>query len=175
LIPPEYDGAFADDAPDPKKKPKTLKDLLDFKTPSKYSLVDQEVNLRPPPSMLQALMLPFFEIPKPKGFKGKLHEDPKLDQLKFEVKVCTALMLVFPISVFFYVRSYFEDPDDSDRDLYPTIAAVIAVHIIIFAVIIYKHGDDFKAIWNGEGDVPYDPQQRQMVAKIRAKYEQKDR
>lgn len=34
---------------------------------------------RPPPTVMQALLLPFFEIPKPKGYKGELHNDPKFD------------------------------------------------------------------------------------------------
>lgn len=34
---------------------------------------------RPPPTVMQALLLPLFEIPKPKGYVGELHNDPKFD------------------------------------------------------------------------------------------------
>ena len=46
-------------------KPLPRKDTREL---HELSLLDKQVNLRPPPTVLQALLLPFFPVPKPKDF-----------------------------------------------------------------------------------------------------------
>lgn len=70
-------------------------------------------------------------------------------------------MVVVPLSVFFYLRSYYEY-NDPDRDLWPAIAAVLTVNFIMVCITIWKHADDFKAVFiDGTGDIPYDPALRE--------------
>lgn len=66
-------------------------------------------------------------------------------------------MVVVPFSVFFYLRSKYEY-SDPDRDLWPSVAAVVAIQITIVCIAIWKYFYDFKAVfWDGTGDIPYDP------------------
>ena len=101
-------------------------------------------------------------------------QNPKLETLKKEVKICTFFMIVVPFTVFFYLRSFYES-DDPDIDIWPPIGAIIAVQIVIFCIIVWKYGEDCKAVfWDGTGDVPYDPEQRELVSEIRRRVAQKD-
>lgn len=74
-------------------------------------LEQTKIKVRPPPTVIQALMLPFYDIPKPEGYVGDLHNDPKLSQLKTEVKVCSVIMVVVPACVYYYTLSFFDIND----------------------------------------------------------------
>ena len=75
-------------------------------------------------------------------------------------------MVVVPMSTFFYARSLYEY-EDPYRDLWPPIAAVVAVWLVIAGIIVWKYFEDFKSVfWDGTGDIPYDPDQRALVAEI---------
>ena len=115
-----------------------------------------KIKVRQPPTVMQAVLLPFFEIPKPPGYVGELHNDPKLTQLKKEVKVCTVIMVLVPATVYYYSLSYF-DTDDPGRTVWPPLFAVLSIWVVIIVIAIWKHFEDFKSVfWDGTGDIPYD-------------------
>lgn len=119
-------------------------------------LVPTKIKVRQPPTVVQALMLPFYDIPKPEGYVGELHNDPKLNQIKSEVKVCTVIMVVVPAFVYYYSLSYF-DINDPNRTLWPPVLAVVSIQVVIVVIAIWKYFEDFKSVfWDGTGDIPYD-------------------
>jgi hypothetical protein len=103
-------------------------------------------------------MLPFFEIPRPKDATTSAIDDPKLSQLKNEVKVCSCFMFGVPLIVFFYIRTTYFDYLQPDENLYAGLAAVLATNITMFAIAVWKYWEDFRAVFiDGTGDIPYDP------------------
>jgi hypothetical protein len=109
-------------------------------------------------------MLPFFEIPRPPDVKGPPMDDPKLVQLKYEVKVCSCFMFGVPLFVFFYIRSTYRDYLHPDENMYAGLAAVLATNITMFCIAVWKYWEDFKAVFiDGTGDIPYDPALRDAI------------
>ena len=120
--------------------------------------------MRRPPTVLQAVLLPFFEIPRPPGSTPSILDDPKLAQLKYEVKICSMFMFGVPMFVFFYVRSTYYEYLKPDENMYAGLAAVLATNITMFCIAVWKYWEDFKAVFiDGTGDIPYDPAYRGMV------------
>ena len=69
-----------------------------------------ELEVKPPqrkvikyktPTVIQALALPFFPPPREKGMEEVSYlADPKVQQLKKEVLICTVFMVLVPILTF---------------------------------------------------------------------------
>lgn len=80
--------------------------------------------------------------------------DPKLDDLKTQVMWAQIPLLGVPLSLYFYLILMY--PDVENIQLYAGLGAVAASQAVILMIALYKYWDDFKAVLNGTGDVPYD-------------------
>lgn len=144
----------------PKKRKKeiiTITEAVNRILPSEEN-IEKKPRLRTP-SMMQAVLLPFYKVPHKPGEAKPTWNQPHLAQLKNEVIVCSIAMFVLPFTAFFMVQRnehLIETYGVHKTNNVAALAAVGATQITIMIIVIVKYWEDFMIVMRGEGHLPYD-------------------
>ena len=81
---------------------------------------------------------------------------PGLAQLRQEVGISTIFMVTVPTATYCFFRFCLADYLHPHEKLYSAIACIVALWCVIVVIVIVKYWDDFKAVYQGQGNIPYD-------------------
>ena len=81
---------------------------------------------------------------------------PGLAQLRHEVYISTVFLVTVPAITYFSVFYGLADYIHPYERLYAGLACTASIWVVIVVIIIFKYWDDFKAVYEGRGHIPYD-------------------
>ena len=106
---------------------------------------------------MQALSMPLHRNRKKKGEEHlTMMTHPGLAQLRHEVAVSTGFLVVVPAITYFSVKYGLGSYLHPHERLYAGLACIASIWLVIVVIVIVKYWDDFKAVYEGRGHVPYD-------------------
>jgi VMA21-like domain len=91
------------------------------------------------------------------------------DSFRNQVILCTSLMIIIPMSTFFYLRTHLAEkwiPSgisgkdlvnlESDVDMWSALGAIVSVQFVIMGIVIVKYYDDILDVFcRGRGHLEY--------------------
>ena len=95
------------------------------------------------PTFWQAVAIPFYDVPRTPGVSGPIWKDPKLVDLKSDLKKCTVFMVLVPLLTFYYVRITYRELLTPDEDMYAGLAAIFATQLTMLCISVWKYWEDF--------------------------------
>ena len=113
------------------------------------------------PTLMQALFLPFYPVPKRDGVTPTWNNQPHLQQLKNEIFICSIAMCTLPFIAFYLVKTQTwieEEYGEKKLNALAAVAAVFTVQMIIMVTVVVKHWEDFILVVTGKGHIPYEEQ-----------------
>lgn len=129
------------------------------------------------PTLMQALMLPFYKVPERNGVTPNWNNQPHLQQLKTEILYSSIAMLVLPFSAFFFVQKQqwlIEEYGEHKTNALAAVTAVFTVQIIIFVICVIKYWEDLILCVRGEGHIPYEEKYREEAKYFQSEQYQYD-
>ena len=101
--------------------------------------------------------MPLFKNPNTKeNYKYNIMTHPGLAQLRREVYISTVPLVIVPAITYFSVFYGLADYIHPYERLYAGLACTASIWLVIVVIIIVKYWDDFKAVYEGRGHIPYD-------------------
>ena len=101
--------------------------------------------------------MPLYRNKKIKENKNyTMMNHPGLAQLRHEVYVSTFFLVTVPAITYFSVFYGLSDYIHPYERLYAGLACTASIWLVIVIIIIVKYWDDFKAVYDGKGHIPYD-------------------
>ena len=101
--------------------------------------------------------MPLYKNKKKKEDKEyTMMNHPGLAQLRREVYICTVPLVTVPAITYFAVLYGLANYTHPHEKLCAGLACTASIWVVIVIIIIVKYWDDFKAVYEGRGHIPYD-------------------